>query len=87
MLKRLKDLSDDRTLTVHGLRGTFRTRGTGQTDFEEEIVEHCMYHITGGAAEKARMARRYESGGRSCRHGRISRQGHRQKLSVWFERP
>ena len=24
-----------------------------ETDFEEEIVEHCMHHITGDDAEKA----------------------------------
>jgi integrase len=53
MLKRLKELSGDPKLTVHGLRGTFRTWAQDETDFEEEIVEHCMHHITGDAAEKA----------------------------------
>jgi integrase len=53
MLKRLKELSGDPTLTVHGLRGTFRTWAQDETEFEEEIVEHCMHHITGDDAEKA----------------------------------
>jgi integrase len=53
LLKKLKDISGDPTLTVHGLRGTFRTWAQEETDFEEEIVEHCMHHITGDEAEKA----------------------------------
>ena len=53
MLKALKEISGDPTLTVHGLRGTFRTWAQEETEFEEEIVEHCMHHITGDAAEKA----------------------------------
>lgn len=53
MLKALKEISGDPTLTVHGLRGTFRTWAQEETDFEEEIVEHCMHHITGDDAEKA----------------------------------
>ncbi|WP_300184208.1 hypothetical protein [Bradyrhizobium sp.] len=38
---------------LHCLRGTFLTWAQEETDFEEEIVEHCMHHITGDAAEKA----------------------------------
>jgi integrase len=53
MLKALKEISGDPTLTVHGLRGTFRTWAQDETDFEEEIIEHCMHHITGDDAEKA----------------------------------
>jgi integrase len=53
MLKALKEISGDQTLTVHGLRGTFRTWAQDETDFEEEIVEHCMHHITGDDAEEA----------------------------------
>ncbi|MCA6109599.1 tyrosine-type recombinase/integrase [Bradyrhizobium cenepequi] len=53
MLKKLKEVSGDPTLTVHGLRGTFRTWAQDETDYEEEIVEHCMHHITGDDAEKA----------------------------------
>ena len=53
LLKKLKEVSVDPTLTVHGLRGTFRTWAQEETDFEEEIVEHCMHHITGDDAEKA----------------------------------
>ena len=40
-------------LTVHGFRTTFRTWAQEETDFEEEIVEHCLHHITGDDAEKA----------------------------------
>ncbi len=47
MLKALKDISGEPTLTVHGLRGTFRTWAQDETDFEEETVEHRMHHITG----------------------------------------
>jgi integrase len=53
MLKALKEISGDPSLTVHGLRGTFRTWAQEETDFEVEIVEHCMHHITGDDAEKA----------------------------------
>jgi hypothetical protein len=52
MLKRIKQLTGDPKMTVHGVRGTFRTWAQEETDFEEEIVEHCMHHITGDAAEK-----------------------------------
>ncbi len=53
VLRALKETSGDQTLTVHGLRGTFRTWAQDETDFEEKIVEHCMHHITGDDAEKA----------------------------------
>jgi integrase len=53
MLKALKGISGDPTLTVHGLRGTFRTWAQDETDFDEEIIEHCMHHIAGDDAEKA----------------------------------
>jgi integrase len=53
MLKYLKELSGDATLTVHGFRTTFRTWAQEETHFEEEIVEHCLHHITGDDAEKA----------------------------------
>ncbi|MBV9985133.1 site-specific integrase [Bradyrhizobium sp.] len=53
MLKYLKEISGDESLTVHGFRTTFRTWAQEETDFEEEIVEHCLHHITGDAAEKA----------------------------------
>jgi integrase len=53
MLKHLKEISGDETLTVHGFRTTFRTWAQDETDFEEEIVEHCLHHITGDEAEKA----------------------------------
>jgi integrase len=53
MLKHLKRITGDETLTVHGFRTTFRTWAQEETDFEEEIVEHCLHHITGDDAEKA----------------------------------
>jgi integrase len=53
MLKYLKQITGDETLTVHGFRTTFRTWAQEETDFEEEIVEHCLHHITGDDAEKA----------------------------------
>jgi integrase len=53
MLKHLKEITEDETLTVHGFRTTFRTWAQEETDFEEEIVEHCLHHITGDDAEKA----------------------------------
>jgi integrase len=53
MLKHLKEITGDETLTVHGFRTTFRTWAQEETDFEEEIVEHCLHHITGDDAEKA----------------------------------
>jgi len=53
MLKYLKELTGDPKLTVHGFRTTFRTWAQEETEFEEEIVEHCLHHITGDEAEKA----------------------------------
>jgi integrase len=53
MLKYLKELTGDESLTVHGFRTTFRTWAQEETDFQEEIVEHCLHHITGDDAEKA----------------------------------
>jgi integrase len=53
MLKHLKQITGDETLTVHGFRTTFRTWAQEETDYEEEIVEHCLHHITGDDAEKA----------------------------------
>jgi integrase len=53
MLKHLKAITGDATLTVHGFRTTFRTWAQEETDFEEEIIEHCLHHITGDEAEKA----------------------------------
>lgn len=53
MLKHLKQITGDERLTVHGFRTTFRTWAQEETNFEEEIVEHCLHHITGDDAEKA----------------------------------
>jgi integrase len=53
MLKHLKEITGDETLTVHGYRTTFRTWAQEETDFEEEIVERCLHHITVDDAEKS----------------------------------
>jgi integrase len=53
MLRHAKQITGDETLTVHSFRTTFRTWAQEETDFEEEIVEHCLHHITGDDAEKA----------------------------------
>jgi hypothetical protein len=53
MLKHLKQITGDETLTVHGFHTTFRTWAQEETDFEEEIIKHCLHHITGDDAEKA----------------------------------
>ncbi|WP_315833459.1 tyrosine-type recombinase/integrase [Bradyrhizobium prioriisuperbiae] len=53
MLKHLKEIAGDKKLTVHGFRSTFRTWAQEETDFEEEIIEHCLHHITGDETEKA----------------------------------
>lgn len=59
MLKHLKEITGDDTLTVHGFRTTFRTWAQDETDFEkmEETVEHCLHHILGDDSEKV-----YKSG-------------------------
>ena len=44
MLKHLKQITADESLTVHGFRTTFRTWAQEETNFEEEIVEYCLHH-------------------------------------------
>jgi integrase len=53
MLKHLKEITNDETLTVHGFRSTFRSWAQDETEFDRETVEHCMHHILGDAAEQA----------------------------------
>jgi len=53
MLKHLKVISGDETLTVHGFRTTFRTWAQDETNFDRETIEHCIHHILGDEAEKA----------------------------------
>jgi integrase len=53
MLAVLKRMGRKGTATTHGFRSSFRTWAQEETDFEEEIVEHCLHHITGDDAEKA----------------------------------
>jgi len=52
MLKHLKEITGDDTLTVHGFRATFRTWAQEETKFDRETVEHCTHHILGDEAEK-----------------------------------
>jgi integrase len=52
MLKMLKEVTGDDTLTVHGFRTTFRTWVQDEeTGIDRETAEHCMHHILGDAAE------------------------------------
>jgi integrase len=59
MLKHLKEITGNKSLTVHGFRATFRTWAQEETDFEKmgETIEHCLHHILGDDAEKV-----YKSG-------------------------
>jgi integrase len=52
MLKLLK-VDMERSATVHGFRSTFRTWGQNETAIEREVLEYCLHHIEGGAAELA----------------------------------
>ncbi len=52
MLKALKLVTGDTSLTVHGFRSTFRTWAQEETKHDRETVEHCMHHILGDAAEQ-----------------------------------
>ncbi|MGJ4939310.1 tyrosine-type recombinase/integrase [Bradyrhizobium sp. HKCCYLS1011] len=52
MLKLLK-VDMGRNATVHGFRSTFRTWGQNETAIEREVLEYCLHHIEGGAAELA----------------------------------
>jgi integrase len=53
MLKHLKEITGDNSVTVHGFRSTFRNWAREETDFAREDIEHCMHHILGDAAELA----------------------------------
>jgi integrase len=53
MLNRLKEITGNDKLTVHGFRTTFRTWAQDETDFDRETVEHCLHHILGDEAELA----------------------------------
>jgi integrase len=53
MLKLIKTVSGDPSLTVHGsVRTTFRSWGQ-DGDFDDDVLEHCMHHIKGDEAAKA----------------------------------
>lgn len=54
MLNRLKDITGDKDITVHGFRGTFRNWVQEEnTGIDRETAEHCMHHLLGDAAELA----------------------------------
>jgi integrase len=58
MLKKLKEITGDKTLTVHGFRTTFRSWVQDEeTGIDRETAEHCMHHILGDESERA-----YKSG-------------------------
>jgi integrase len=58
MLKKLKEVTGDDTLTVHGFRTTFRSWVQDEeTGIDRETAEHCMHHILGDESERA-----YKSG-------------------------
>lgn len=52
MLQMLRGLRDDGA-TVHGFRSSFRDWAAEQTDFPREVVEACLAHAMGDAAELA----------------------------------
>ncbi len=52
MLQLLRGLRDD-GVTVHGFRSSFRDWAAEQTDFPREVVEACLAHAMGDAAELA----------------------------------
>lgn len=52
MLRLLRGLRDD-GVTVHGFRSSFRDWAAEQTDTPREVVEACLAHAVGDAAELA----------------------------------
>jgi integrase len=52
MLQLLRGLRDD-GVTVHGFRSSFRDWAAEQTDTPREVVEACLAHAVGDAAELA----------------------------------
>jgi integrase len=52
MIKALRTVRDD-SPTVHGFRSSFRDWAAEQTDAPREVVEACLAHAVGDAAELA----------------------------------
>jgi len=52
MLKALRSIRNDKS-TVHGFRSSFRDWAAEQTDAPREVVEACLAHAVGDAAELA----------------------------------
>ena len=52
MMKALRTVRDDNP-TVHGFRSSFRDWAAEQTDSPREVVEACLAHAVGDAAELA----------------------------------
>ena len=42
-------------LTVHGFRATFKTWASERSNFQNEIIEASLAHVTGGKVEQAYM--------------------------------
>jgi integrase len=78
MLKMIKEITGDDTLTVHGFRTTFRSWVQDEeTGIDRETAEHCMHHILGDESERA-----YKSG-----HALKKRRAAMQKFADFATRP
>jgi integrase len=53
MRRLAKDASGDDTITVHGLRSTFRDWASERTDFQAEVKEAALAHTIPNAVEAA----------------------------------
>ncbi|MNI09945.1 Prophage CP4-57 integrase [compost metagenome] len=53
MTKALRAASTDKTVTLHGMRSTFRDWAGDCTDHAREVIEGALAHIEGDATEQA----------------------------------
>ncbi|MGZ9718838.1 tyrosine-type recombinase/integrase [Rhizobium miluonense] len=53
MTKALRAASDDKTITLHGMRSTFRDWAGDCTDHAREVIEGALAHVEGDATEQA----------------------------------
>lgn len=53
MTKSLRAASQDKTITLHGLRSSFRDWSGDQTEFPSEVAEHALAHTVGDAVVRA----------------------------------
>jgi hypothetical protein len=40
-------------MTTHGLRASFKSWASDQTDFEKDVIEACLTHVIGDPLEQA----------------------------------